>query len=119
MKKVILLTAMASVAAVLFGCQSKMTEVPNSFVPDATSAIKLAEIYLEPIYGRPTISSQLPLTATLDDSVWTVRGTVNSGIIGEQIVLEMNRENGAVRSVRPVVDFSRKAAPSTPEVRKY
>ena len=47
------------------------------YVPDSTTAIKIAEAVLIPVYGEKTIASEQPFKATLKDDVWTVEGTLN------------------------------------------
>jgi len=45
-------------------------------VPDAATAIKVAEAVLTPIYSEKMIQSERPYTATLEGDVWTVNGTL-------------------------------------------
>lgn len=47
----------------------------NGYVPDATTAMKIAEAVLIPIYGQGQIDSEHPLHAVLKDDVWTVETT--------------------------------------------
>ncbi len=47
------------------------------YVPDSTTAIKIAEAVLVPVYGRKQIDSELPLHAQLKDDEWTVTGTLH------------------------------------------
>ncbi|WP_041856075.1 NTF2 fold immunity protein [Candidatus Korobacter versatilis] len=49
----------------------------SGFVPDATTAIKIANAVLVPVYGEKQISSELPLRAELEQGTWIVRGTLN------------------------------------------
>lgn len=48
---------------------------PEGFVPNAATAIKIAEAVLVPIYGEQKIRHERPFTATLEGDVWTVSGT--------------------------------------------
>ena len=50
----------------------------NGFVPDAKTAIKIAEAIWTPIYGKKEIESERPFEANLinHDSVWNVSGTI-------------------------------------------
>jgi hypothetical protein len=50
---------------------------PDGYVPDSTTAIRVAEAVLVPIYGKKQIDSELPLNAELKDGVWTVTGTLH------------------------------------------
>ncbi len=49
---------------------------PNGFVPDAATAVKIAEAVLVPVYGEKEIESERPFKAKLKDGVWTVAGTL-------------------------------------------
>ena len=48
----------------------------EGYVPDSTTAIKIAEAVLVPVYGKKQIDSEQPFTARLKDDVWTVSGTL-------------------------------------------
>ena len=52
---------------------------PNGYVPDAATAVKIAEAVLIPAYGEQKITSERPFKATLDGGVWTVAGTLYCG----------------------------------------
>jgi hypothetical protein len=49
----------------------------NGYVPDAATAVKIAEAVLAPIYGEKQIEFERPFNATLKDNVWTVTGTLH------------------------------------------
>ena len=49
---------------------------PAGYVPDAKTAVNVAEAVLIPVYGKKQIESERPFTATLKDGVWTVAGTL-------------------------------------------
>jgi len=47
----------------------------DGYVPDAETAIRIAEAVCEPIYGRERVIGQRPFRADLNDkSIWVVRG---------------------------------------------
>ena len=46
------------------------------YVPDAVTAVKIAEAVLIPVYGEQKIASERPFKAKLDGDVWTVDGTL-------------------------------------------
>jgi hypothetical protein len=48
----------------------------KGYVPDSTTALRVAEAVLVPVYGQTKIESQRPFTAILEDDVWTVSGTL-------------------------------------------
>jgi hypothetical protein len=50
----------------------------NGFVPDDTTAIRIAEAVWDPIYGTPQISGERPFYAHLSRCVWTVAGTTHA-----------------------------------------
>ncbi len=120
MKKTVLWSLCAVLAAtVLTGCHSRMSSVPNGFVPDIDYAIKLAEIYLPPIYGQEMISQQLPLHGILKDDRWIISGTVRTGVDDQQIEIVIDRVTGEVHSVKPYVDFAKKVYPARTELKSY
>lgn len=49
----------------------------DGFVPNAETAVKIAEAVLIPVYGEKKILSERPFKATLRDDVWTVEGTLH------------------------------------------
>ena len=48
----------------------------EGYVPNSDTALKIAEAVLIPLYGKEQIESEKPFTATLENDVWTVAGTV-------------------------------------------
>jgi hypothetical protein len=48
----------------------------NVRVPDATTALRIAEPALIKVYGKRQIEYERPLTATLEDGIWSVYGTL-------------------------------------------
>jgi NTF2 fold immunity protein len=49
----------------------------EGYVPDSTTAVKIAEAVLVPVYGKKQIDSEQPFKAQLKDDVWTVFGTLH------------------------------------------
>jgi NTF2 fold immunity protein of polymorphic toxin system component len=47
----------------------------SGYVPDAKTAVKIAEAVLIPVYGEKKIESERPFTAALNNEVWTATGT--------------------------------------------
>ena len=63
--------------AVIFSVLAQAQYVPKSgFVPDAKTAIKIAEAVLIPVYGEKQVESERPFKAVLENDVWTVDGTL-------------------------------------------
>src|SRR5438067_11311198 len=54
---------------------------PNGFVPDSATAVRIATAAGIPIYGENMITAAKPFAATLQDSVWSVRGGVPNCIV--------------------------------------
>jgi hypothetical protein len=49
----------------------------DGYVPDASTAVRIAEAVLIPVYGADQIGSEKPFNATLDSDVWTISGTLH------------------------------------------
>ena len=50
----------------------------NGIVPDSATAVRIAVAVWIPLYGEASIMKEQPFVAVLQDSVWTVRGTLAS-----------------------------------------
>jgi hypothetical protein len=72
---------------------------PGGFVPDAQTAIRIAQAILVPIYGDESIEREKPLVATLDGNVWTVRGTLPPGSLGGTAIVEISKADARVLRV--------------------
>ena len=74
--------------------------VPDSgFVPDSSAAVKVAEAILIPIYGESAIRQQRPLVAELNDSVWTVTGTLPPDYLGGVALIQLLKADARVLRV--------------------
>lgn len=49
----------------------------QGYVPDSTTAVKIAEAVLTPVYGNDKVASEQPFKAELKDEIWTVSGTLH------------------------------------------
>jgi hypothetical protein len=69
---------------------------PNGVVPDEGTASKLAAIYLGMVYGEDHMHEQMPLSATLREGVWTVRGRWigGDGAHGGVAEIEIAKDDG-------------------------
>jgi hypothetical protein len=47
----------------------------EGYVPNAETAVKIAEAVLIPVYGEKEIISERPFKAVLADNIWRVSGT--------------------------------------------
>jgi hypothetical protein len=68
----------------------------NGYVPDDTTAIKIALAVLEPIYGRNLIENEKPFKATLNGETWSVTGTLKPGHLGGTAIVELNKQTGCI-----------------------
>jgi hypothetical protein len=50
----------------------------QGYVPDATTAIAIAQAVWLPIYGKKTLDNERPFQAVLKDDIWIVKGTFHS-----------------------------------------
>jgi hypothetical protein len=59
---------------------SRAKQTPeNGFVPDARTAIRIAEAALAARFGDKSMEADRPFAAKLENEVWTVVGSVNCG----------------------------------------
>jgi hypothetical protein len=74
----------------------------GGYVPDATTAVRIAEAVLIPIYGAKQIGYEKPFNATLDGDVWTINGTLHckttaqSICVGGTAVVQLSKTTGEV-----------------------
>ena len=74
-------------AAILLLSSSTLAQEPaphsyvpkKGFVPDARTAISIAEAVWAPIYGAAQIKQERPLQAVLKGDVWVVTGSLPAG----------------------------------------
>ena len=69
---------------------------PHGYVPDAATAIKIAEAILIPIYGQEVIDSEKPLHATLTKGIWTVGGSLKEGYDGGVAVVRLRQKDACI-----------------------
>jgi hypothetical protein len=102
MKKIFLVLAMFATA--LAGAYSQTGTVPSwhpkeGFVPNAETAVRVAEAVLIPVYGEKKILSERPFKATLGGDVWTVAGTLHCGApqcVGGTAEVKISKSTGQV-----------------------
>jgi hypothetical protein len=72
----------------------------DGFVPNAETAVKIAEAVLIPVYGEKQILSERPFKAELHEEVWTVEGTLHCGegkhCFGGTAVVKISKSTGQV-----------------------
>jgi hypothetical protein len=68
----------------------------EGFVPDSTTAIRIAEAVFIPIYGESNIRSEEPFVARLSNNVWTVEGTLPTNYMGGVAMARISKEDGRI-----------------------
>jgi hypothetical protein len=77
------------------------THTPREgYVPDAATAIKIAEAVWKPMYGEETLKNERPFTAQLVNGVCIVQGTLPKGWDGGTAYAEITKETGRILNVR-------------------
>jgi hypothetical protein len=80
--------------------QTHKTVFPKSgVVPDAETAEAIALAIAIPVWGKKTVESELPLLAELEGNVWTVIGKSPSRGVGGELIIQLDKRNGAVLSL--------------------
>jgi hypothetical protein len=70
------------------------------YVPDAETAVRIAEAVCEPIYGRERVVGQRPFEASLNNkSVWVVRGSRPNAASGAVISVEIFQPDSRILRV--------------------
>jgi hypothetical protein len=80
---------------------SKFSYKPeNGCVPDARTAIKIAEAVLTTIYGEKEVDWNKPFTAVLRKGIWRVGGWGNHpGIEGGGMEIDIARSDGRISRI--------------------
>ena len=84
--------------------EQRHSYVPDSgFVPNAATAVRIAEAVWIPIYGEAQIEKERPFTATLKNGVWTVIGSLEAPpgleVVGGVALAEIARRDGRILRV--------------------
>lgn len=69
------------------------------YVPDSTTAVRIATAVLDPIYGKAKIAAEKPWHVGLIDGVWTVVGTFNGRGNGGEAIVQIDKRTGAIKFV--------------------
>jgi len=70
----------------------------EGYVPDETTAIKIAEAVWLPIYGD-TIYTEKPFKTVLKNGVWIVEGSLPEGYVGGVAEIEIAKDDGKILRV--------------------
>jgi hypothetical protein len=71
----------------------------DGFVPNAETAMKIAEAVLIPVYGERKISEERPFKSTRQGDMWRVTGTLNCGApncAGGTAVVRISKATGEI-----------------------
>jgi hypothetical protein len=70
----------------------------GGFVPNAETAVKIAEAVLVPVYGQKQVESERPFKATLQGDSWTVQGTLqcSPNCMGGTALVEISKSTGQI-----------------------
>ncbi|MCW3096328.1 MAG: uncharacterized protein JWL77_1946 [Chthonomonadaceae bacterium] len=71
----------------------------DGFVPDAATAIAIAQAVWIPIYGRKQIEHEKPFKASLHNGIWWVEGSLPKGMHGGVAVAEISKKDGRILGV--------------------
>jgi hypothetical protein len=74
---------------------------PDGFVPDSATAVAIAVAVWTPIYGASRIASERPYSATLEDGIWTVLGSLPEAppgyaTVGGVALAEISKADGRI-----------------------
>ena len=73
-------TFVVTVLAIVAQCaQGQSTQTVAAKVPDAATAVRLAEKVLANVYGKKKIEAEEPFEASLSGGIWHVGGTLYCG----------------------------------------
>jgi hypothetical protein len=70
----------------------------EGYVPDAETAVKIAEAVWLPIYGERVLEKR-PFKARLNGEIWTVEGSLPKGRLGGVPLAEIRKSDGAILRV--------------------
>lgn len=75
--------------------------IPNAMagrdaVPDAETAVALAEAYLIPVYGKKEIFGERPFQAVLLNGYWVIFGSLPKGWLGGVAQIIIEKKSGSV-----------------------
>lgn len=74
---------------------SSTSNLESVFVPDADTAIKIAEAVLVPVYGDEVLE-QKPFVATLNNDIWEVNGSLSKGVVGGVAEVKISKRDGRI-----------------------
>lgn len=95
----LLLCAIAIIAVSVAGETKHNVGPKDSLVPNAETAIKIAEAVWLPIYGDAILKKK-PFKAHLTGDVWIVEGTLPAESVGGVPIAEISKKDGKIVRIR-------------------
>jgi hypothetical protein len=83
----------------LTGCCSRGLLPTRDLVPDGDTAIAIAYALIKAHYGEEELKGELPLTATLSNGVWIVKGTLPKGWVGGVAVVKISKADARIHQL--------------------
>lgn len=68
----------------------------DGFVPDETTAVRIAEAVLIPVYGEEKIKNERPFKAILRKDIWIVEDSLPEGWLGGVAIVEISKKDGRI-----------------------
>lgn len=68
----------------------------EGYVPNAETAVRIAEAVLEPVYGKEKIAGERPFKAVLSRGVWKVEGMLHGYSHGGTALVELSKSDGRI-----------------------
>jgi hypothetical protein len=96
MRSVISVGVLMAASIPYFNAQIPVYKPKDGYVPDARTAVRIAEAVLIPIYGAKQIHSEKPLKGKLDGDIWIVTGTLPSGMVGGVAEVKISKQTGEI-----------------------
>jgi hypothetical protein len=96
MRSVISAGVLMAASIPYFNAQTPVYKPKDGYVPDAKTAVRIAEAVLIPIYGGKQIDSEKPLSGKLDGDIWIVTGTLPSGMVGGVAEVKISKQTGEI-----------------------
>lgn len=96
---VLSLALLLAISLPFYGSPASAYKPKEGYVPDAKTAVRIAEAILIPIYGEEQIKSELPLSAVLKDNVWVVTGHLPDGMEGGVAEVKISKMTGEILGV--------------------
>lgn len=97
-RPIIILVILVSCIFIAAESRSGDYKPPEGMVPDAETAVKIAEVVWLPVYGKD-IYNKRPFKAALKDGVWIVTGSLPMGHLGGVPEARISKENGCVLEI--------------------